>query len=113
MVRMIGPILYNPPLGHEIIQIVRFPRCPARGCDMGPSGRVPMHARGAEMLEGARGDLDDLPVVKDERLRANAAFGHHGHGGDEAELFVDAGAQVGVAEFVEGGRVRPLRGVGG
>lgn len=80
---------------------------------MRPRGRVPMHARGAEMLEGVRGDLDDLPVVEHERLRADAAFGHHGHGGDEAELFVEAGAEVGVAQFVEGGRVGPMRGVGG
>lgn len=110
---MIGLILQDPPLGHEIIEIVRLPRVPARGLDVRPSARVPMYARGAEMLEGARGDSDGPPVVEHERLRANAAFGDHGHGGDEAELLVDAGAQVGVTEFVEGGRVGPLRGVGG
>lgn len=110
MLGMIGPILQDPPLGHKIIQIIRLPRCPARGCDMRPRARVPMHARGAKMLEGVRGDSDGFPVIEHERLRPDAAFGHHGHGGDEAELLVDAGAQVGVAQFVEGGRVGPVGG---
>lgn len=47
-------------------------------------------------------------VVEDEGLCADGTFGDHGHGGDEAELFVDAGAEVGVSEGGEGGWVGPF-----
>lgn len=63
---------------------------------MGPAARVAVHGGGAEMLERVPGYGGGGAVFEDEGLRADGAFGGQGHGGDEAELFVDAGANVGV-----------------
>ena len=109
---MIGFILEDPSLRYKVIKIVGFLWFADRGFGVWPSVGVSMHAWGAEMLECVCGDFDELSVVEDEGLGTYTAFGYHGYGGDEAELFVDAGAEVGIAESVEGGRVRPVRRVG-
>ncbi len=59
---------------------------------MWPHARIPMYTCDAEMLEGVFRDLDDFPVSENEGLRTGTAFGDHGYGADEAELFVDARA---------------------
>lgn len=98
----------EPSLRDEIVQIVFRGRVAEGACLVRPVVRVAVDARDAEMLEGVARHADGAAVIEREGLRADAAFGDHGHGGDEAELFVDAGAQVGVPERVEHGRVRPF-----
>ncbi|KAL9582544.1 MAG: hypothetical protein Q9212_003239 [Teloschistes hypoglaucus] len=69
------------------------------------------------LVGGGGGGAAVVIVVENEGLWADGTFGDHGHGGDEAELFVDAGAEVGVGEGGEGGWVGPflriLLGLGG
>ena len=110
---MISLILQNPPLRDKIIEIVRLPRCAKGRLDMWPCIRISMHARGAEMLERVCRHLDNSTIVEHERLWSDAAFGDHSYGADQPELLIDAGAEVRIAELVEGGWVRPVRRVAG